>query len=93
MILKNDDVDFIGPHFILQTTEMSVYIHALRIARENGEVIYPVLLNCEAGLILVDSGYPGELSLIENGASILGLDLSNLTAVIVSHHEIDHIGG
>ncbi|MEJ8804002.1 MBL fold metallo-hydrolase [Pontibacter sp. H249] len=57
------------------------------------EVIYPVILHHEDQLLLIDCGYAGFMPLIENAANLQGITLDNLTGVIVTHHDIDHIGG
>ncbi len=62
----------------------------------NGEeaTIHPVLLQNQDELILVDCGYAGFLPLIEAAAEQQhGLALRELTAVIITHHDIDHVGG
>lgn len=62
--------------------------------KSNGadEKIYPVLLQNDRELILVDGGYPGFLPLLERAAEQQGLSLSDLTGIIITHHDIDHMG-
>ncbi|KZE50394.1 metal-dependent hydrolase [Brevibacillus parabrevis] len=70
-------------------------MHLLSLSFEqNGhsQVITPVLLRDEHELILVDCGYPGFLPLLEEAANSQQLDLSALTRVIATHHDVDHIG-
>ena len=59
---------------------------------QGDEVIHPVILKDESEMILVDCGYAGFLSLLEKSASEKGLNLSELTKVIVTHHDHDHMG-
>lgn len=56
------------------------------------ELIYPVLLNDDSEMILIDCGYPGFLTLIEECAIKNNIDLNNLTKLIITHHDFDHMG-
>ncbi len=58
-------------------------------------VIYPVLIQDENSNILVDSGYPGDSSLAQLTKAFedIGVKLTDLTDVILTHQDIDHIGG
>lgn len=56
------------------------------------DFIYPVILQDEMEMILVDCGYPNFLPLIERVAQEKGLDFNRLTKVIVTHHDHDHMG-
>lgn len=57
--------------------------------------IYPVLLQDGRDSVLVDTGYPGPacLSKISEALAGLGLTFQNLTKVILTHQDLDHIGG
>src|SRR5437763_8255003 len=59
---------------------------------DNIETIYPAVLRSGEQLLLIDCGYPGFLSLLEDGLNNQGLSLSNLTGLILTHHDIDHVG-
>ncbi|CAH1196201.1 putative metallo-hydrolase YflN [Paenibacillus allorhizoplanae] len=56
-------------------------------------VIYPALFLDEQGAVLVDTGYPGTLPLLHKTIKNLGVDASTLDSVILTHQDIDHIGG
>jgi glyoxylase-like metal-dependent hydrolase (beta-lactamase superfamily II) len=56
------------------------------------DVLYPVLLKDKNNLVLVDCGYPGLLSLLEATLQRYGHSLRQLTAMIITHHDIDHVG-
>ena len=56
------------------------------------DFIYPVLLQDENELILVDCGYANFLSTLEEHAFKKGIDFSKLTKVVITHHDHDHIG-
>ncbi len=58
-------------------------------------LINPVLIQDESANILVDSGYPGESSLAQLTIALddIGVKLTDLTDVILTHQDLDHIGG
>jgi glyoxylase-like metal-dependent hydrolase (beta-lactamase superfamily II) len=71
-------------------------LHVLNIpftfgAQQN--TIFPVLIETEHELVLVDCGYAGFLPLIEEAMKAAGLSPAKLTGVIITHHDIDHMGG
>lgn len=71
------------------------HLHPLEIEFEyNGQqrAITPVLLQGGNDTILVDCGYPDFAPLLEEAANREGLPLDSLTALIVTHHDMDHIG-
>jgi glyoxylase-like metal-dependent hydrolase (beta-lactamase superfamily II) len=71
-------------------------IHVLEVAFEWEQginFIYPTLLESDLGLILVDCGYADFMPKIEKAASVVGLSLQNLSGLILTHSDIDHIGG
>ncbi|MFF0828132.1 MBL fold metallo-hydrolase [Brevibacillus sp. NPDC003359] len=70
-------------------------IHLLDISfMYNGiqQVITPVLLQDVHEMILVDCGYPDFLPLLQEAAHKQQLTFDALTKVIVSHHDMDHMG-
>lgn len=60
----------------------------------NGAIdsIYPVILQDENEMILIDCGYPNFLQLIEEFASKNTIDLAKITKLIITHHDFDHMG-
>jgi glyoxylase-like metal-dependent hydrolase (beta-lactamase superfamily II) len=54
--------------------------------------LYPVILQHQKEMILVDGGYAGFLPLLEEAALQKGLSLKQLTGSIITHHDIDHMG-
>lgn len=58
----------------------------------HGGTIYPAIAWDEKEMILIDCGFPGFLKSIEKKAQSKGLDLNNLTRIILTHHDYDHIG-
>lgn len=55
--------------------------------------IHPAAVETPRGTILVDVGFPGELDQVESNLAEAGLDLADVTAVLVTHHDGDHAGG
>lgn len=51
------------------------------------------LLRDERGAILVDAGYPGMTDALRQAVEEAGVPFESLDTVIVTHHDIDHIGG
>lgn len=55
-------------------------------------VVHPSLLWDQENLILVDTAYPGQLPLMKEAMKLADLPFEKLTAVIITHQDIDHIG-
>jgi glyoxylase-like metal-dependent hydrolase (beta-lactamase superfamily II) len=71
------------------------HIYLLPVTFNSGKserIIYPVLLKDENELILIDCGYPDSMSKLENAMQKYGLSLSQLTKIIITHHDHDHMG-
>jgi len=67
----------------------------LNIAYEvdgRADAIHPSLIAAEHTLALVDTGYPGFLPRIEREIARHGYNAADLTHIIVTHYDIDHIG-
>ncbi|MEW9053090.1 MAG: MBL fold metallo-hydrolase [Neobacillus sp.] len=60
----------------------------------NGEqkTINPSLIWNDEEVILVDTGVPGQLDAIRDEMNKLGVSFTRLTKVIITHHDLDHIG-
>lgn len=54
--------------------------------------IYPVILEDENEMILIDCGYPNFLKLIEDVAISDEIDIKKLSKIIITHHDFDHMG-
>jgi len=55
-------------------------------------IIFPVLICDGAEMVLVDTGIPGQTELFKAEAEKKGISLENLTKIVITHHDIDHIG-
>ncbi|GIP34354.1 MBL fold metallo-hydrolase [Paenibacillus sp. J2TS4] len=56
------------------------------------DVIHPTLIWDEDMAILVDTGYPGQLSLFREAFLTAGVPFEKLSKIIVTHQDLDHIG-
>ena len=56
-------------------------------------VIHPTLLWDEENVILVDTGFPGQLTEFRAAIEGLGLNADRLSKIIITHQDRDHIGG
>ncbi len=55
--------------------------------------IYPTLIWDQDNAILIDTGFPGQLPLIRETVAKAGIPFDRVNRVIITHHDIDHIGG
>ena len=53
---------------------------------------YPVLLWDDDNVILIDTGLPGQFDLIKSEMAKVGLAPEQITMVILTHQDLDHIG-
>lgn len=63
----------------------------LEIKGENG-VLYPVLTWDDREIVLIDTGFPGQIELFREAIEMAGFSLWNITKVILTHQDMDHIG-
>lgn len=56
-------------------------------------VIHPTLIWDEENMILVDTGFPGQIKEFRAAIEGLGLNADRLSKVIITHQDRDHIGG
>lgn len=47
----------------------------------------------EEGIVLIDSGYPGQRQELEQSLQHVGATVEDVTAILVTHGHVDHIGG
>jgi len=58
----------------------------------NMGTIYPTLVWDDNNLVLIDAGLPGQIELFKKAIEGAGFDVKNITAIILTHQDIDHIG-
>ena len=54
--------------------------------------IHPTLIREDEAVILVDAGFPGQMTMIRDAINGTGAAFDQLGIVVVTHHDIDHIG-
>lgn len=70
-------------------------IEMLEITAEimgRSSTICPTLLWDGTDAVLVDAGFPGQLPLFRQAMAAAGVPFDRLTKVVVTHHDIDHVG-
>ncbi len=71
--------------------EMATGIEMLRL-NFHGHLIHPVLLWDQEMAILIDTGFPGQVEDLRAAMENVGVSFEKLTAVILTHQDVDHIG-
>ncbi|MGO4108556.1 MBL fold metallo-hydrolase [Paenibacillus sp. YAF4_2] len=57
------------------------------------EVLHPVLIWDNQEAVLIDVGIPFRLPLFQEAMAQAGVPFNNLKKIILTHHDLDHIGG
>lgn len=55
-------------------------------------IIHPVILKDDNEMILIDCGYIGFMPVIEDAIRLENLDCNQLTKILITHHDHDHLG-
>lgn len=71
--------------------EISKGITMLQLDFE-GNIIHPVLIWDEEMVVLIDTGFPGQYDDLCIALEKIGVPISQLKAVILTHQDMDHIG-
>ncbi|WP_017688562.1 MBL fold metallo-hydrolase [Paenibacillus sp. PAMC 26794] len=71
--------------------EISKGIAMLQLDFE-GNIIHPVLIWDEEMVVLIDTGFPGQYDDLCIALEKIGVPISQLKAVILTHQDVDHIG-
>lgn len=56
------------------------------------QTLHPILVEEQDDLLLVDVPYPGQLPLLEHAINSVGRSLDAVTAILITHDDIDHLG-
>ncbi len=70
----------------------NIYLLELESMELSNQPIYPVVLTNENDMILVDTGYPGQIDKIKESFKDNNLDFNKLKSIILTHQDIDHVG-
>lgn len=62
-------------------------IHSIKMG-----IVQVFVVPCTGGYLLVDSGYPGSLSVIKRRLSTLGIGMTDVRYLLLTHNHIDHCG-
>lgn len=72
--------------------KITEHIEMLEIEAGHGK-IYPTLIHDENHLVLVDTGFAHTTADFEKAVKLAGYELSDLTEILLTHQDLDHIGG
>lgn len=56
------------------------------------DIIHPTLIWDKNTMILVDTGYPGQLPLLYKAMENVGMTTKQLRKILITHQDLDHIG-
>lgn len=56
------------------------------------DTVHPVVLWDDRDVVLVDTGFPGQIEQLRTEVNSYGADLNRLNRMIITHQDIDHIG-
>jgi glyoxylase-like metal-dependent hydrolase (beta-lactamase superfamily II) len=59
---------------------------------EEKEEIYPVAVEDDEGLILIDAGLPGNLEVLEENLAEQGFSIEGVEKLVLTHQDFDHCG-
>jgi len=57
-----------------------------------GSIFHPSVIYDETNVLLIDTGLPGQVDQLEIQLKKCGLSLAQVTAILITHHDIDHMG-
>ncbi|QYR21436.1 MBL fold metallo-hydrolase [Paenibacillus sp. sptzw28] len=61
--------------------------------RGRPELYHPTLIWDKDGAVLIDAGIPGQLPVLKEAMTRLGIPFEKLSKIIITHQDLDHIGG
>lgn len=59
----------------------------------HGNIIHPILLWDHEIAVLIDTGFPGQIEDLRVAMEKVGVSFDKLKVVILTHQDVDHIGG
>ena len=72
--------------------KISKNIALINLKRQTGSDLSLVLTWDDSNLVLIDAGVPGQTEEIAAAISDLGFKAENLTHMIITHQDLDHVG-
>ena len=76
--------------------ELTDGVYTLPLTMGDGDsarTFHPAAVETERGVVLLDAGLPGTADDLAAALHDAGLDLADVTAVLLTHHDGDHAGG
>jgi glyoxylase-like metal-dependent hydrolase (beta-lactamase superfamily II) len=76
-------------------SDKTITIKAIPIECNHGDgifEIFPTVVETSNGFVVVDTGYPNEGQKLLDQLSKHGLDLTKFRALVLTHHDYDHMG-
>lgn len=71
----------------------NIYLLELpNITPGRNDSIYPTLIKKNQDLTLIDTGFPNQVDDIKSAIEKENLDFTHLKTIILTHHDIDHMG-
>ena len=70
----------------------NMYVLKIPSIINSREFIYLTLISNNNKLLLIDTGFPGQLKEIKKAVEDEGFKFDNLEAVVLTHQDIDHVG-
>lgn len=75
--------------------KLSNGVEVLKISTEKmgrPGAIFPTLIWDDKNVVLVDTGFPGQLEEIKAAVKEAGVSFEKINKIILTHHDIDHVG-
>ncbi|MEG0857437.1 MAG: MBL fold metallo-hydrolase [Terrisporobacter sp.] len=70
----------------------NIYMLKIPSKMQPDQFTHPVIITNKDKILLIDSAYPGELETIKNAFYNEGLDINNLSHIILTHKGFDNLG-
>jgi glyoxylase-like metal-dependent hydrolase (beta-lactamase superfamily II) len=94
MAVAPPTVTSLGHDATLMELADGLYALELTMEREGDTVAFhPAAVETAHGVLLVDAGLPGQADQLAAALANHGLDLTDVHAVVLTHHDGDHAGG
>lgn len=79
---------------IMETVVDSVHVLPLEVEGEDGPRRFnPTAVETDAGVVLLDVGFPHTVDQLETGLASIGYGLDDIALILLTHHDGDHASG